>query len=290
MDGSYKRLSSTGYKAVSVYSAFLLLAGSCTQLIMFIVLLKREYRKKILTPCFLSIIASNFLLLYGSLPFTFVSSVMKGWIFNDKICHFVGFVAGTGSVSMIATMAVITVKIYLLVKNKPFVGNRIERDNSQTKVLLGVWLYSVCAMLPPLTGITEMSIEGAGTNCVPQWSPENTSGRVYVMFLLTMAYIIPVSVSTIYLAKIRKVINKNTSESNYYFVNLCFRNLRNINKMCMFAIVFFTIAWLPYAIVVVICMFGKKSSISPEIEMAPTLLAKTSAICNPFIYAIVNPK
>lgn len=289
MDG-YERLSSRGYKAVSVFSAFLLLAGSCTQVITLIVLLKKEYRKKILTPCFLSIIVSNFFLLYGSLPTTFVSSLMKGWIFNDKICHLVGFLSGTGSISMIATMAVITVKIYYLVKNKPFAGNLIEPDNSQFKVLLCVWLYSVCAMLPPLTGITEMSIEGAGTNCVPRWSPEKTSGRIYVTFLLTMAYIIPVSVSAIYLIKVRKEINKNINETNYHFVNLCFRNLRNINKMCIFAVVFFTISWLPYAIVVVICMIGHKSSISPEIEMIPTLLAKTSAVFNPFIYAMVNPR
>lgn len=289
MDG-HERLSSNGYKAVSIFSGFLFVAGSCTQLITLVILLKREYRKNILTPFFLSIIVSNFLLLYGSLPTTFVSSLKKGWIFNDKICHLVGFLSGTGSISMIATMAVITVKIYLLVKNKTFAGNQIKPDNSQGKVLVGVWLYSICAMLPPLTGITEMSIEGSGTNCVPQWSPKKTSGRIYIAFLLSMAYIIPVSVSAIYLAIVRKKVHHNINATNYYFHNLCFRNLRNINKMCIFAVIFFSVSWLPYAIVVIICMFGKKSFITPEMEMVPTLLAKTSAVFNPFIYAAVNPR
>jgi hypothetical protein len=215
---------------------------------------------------------------------------MNGWIFSDKICVLVGFCSGLGAISMIATMAIITVKIHSLVKYKPFNGNRIKRDDSYGKVLFGVWVYSCCAMLPPVTGTTEMIIQGAGTNCVPNWSPKSTSGRVYVTFLLSLAYIIPVSVSSVYLIRTRKELTSNINEINFCFLNLCFRNLKNINKMCVLAVIFFSLTWLPYAVLVVVCVFGKKHLITAEIEMSPLLLAKLSAIINPFIYAIVNPR
>ena len=52
----------------------------------------------------------------------------------------------------------------------------------------------------------------------------------------------------------------------------------------------FMVAWLPYAFVSVIAMAGGAYLLTPLASAAPAIVAKSSLIYNPIIYALMNPQ
>ncbi|KXJ28967.1 Melanopsin [Exaiptasia diaphana] len=60
--------------------------------------------------------------------------------------------------------------------------------------------------------------------------------------------------------------------------------------MAGLAIVAFTIAWLPYCVYVFITAFGGSHLIDTRTELIAALVAKSSTLYSPFIYALVNPR
>ena len=52
----------------------------------------------------------------------------------------------------------------------------------------------------------------------------------------------------------------------------------------------FFMAWLPFAVVALIGVFGDASAITPLVSVLPGMLAKASTIINPLLYAIGHPQ
>ena len=60
--------------------------------------------------------------------------------------------------------------------------------------------------------------------------------------------------------------------------------------MVMLMITCFLVAWLPYALVSALVMSGYKHILSATATMIPAILAKSSAVYNPIVYAFTNPQ
>lgn len=288
-----ERLTKNGYTAVACYLGFLLSAGTVVQIITTKVLLLKGNGKQQLTPYLLNIVVSNTLVILGSFPTTFISSLRNGWYFSDAICRLSGLLAGIGCIAMIATMACITVRVHYLVKNQNAVANHIVNKPERKiyiKVLAAIWIYSFLVMLPPLVGWTGMVLEAAETNCVPDWSPEKVPDKIYIVFLLFFAYVLPVGFSFYYFWKTKKRLSGHINDMNQQFVNIRLGSLKSVYQMSAVAVFVFSLAWLPYGLCVVISLCTSKNFFSPGATMIPALVAKTSVIINPFIYALVLPR
>jgi hypothetical protein len=287
-----KHLTPDGYIAVASYLAFLLVTGCIAQAITIKVLFLKENRKKHLTPYLVNIVVANIMVILGSFPTTFVSSLKNRWVFNDAVCRLNGLLTGIGCIAMMATMTCITTKIHSLVRHQNVVINQIHmpQDRSYVKNLTAIWTYSLVAMAPPIVGLTDMELEAADTNCVPVWSPKRVPDKIYIIILTIVAYVIPVVVSLMYLWKTRLTLSKHISIMNDRFLNLRFGSFKNIYRMSAVAVFVFTFAWLPYGVYVLISLFSGENIFSVELTMVPVLTAKTSVIVNPFIYAIVIPR
>ncbi|XP_031561387.1 melanopsin-like [Actinia tenebrosa] len=289
-----ERLTKNGYTAVACYMGFLLSAGTVVQIITTRVLLLKDSGKRQLIPYLLNIVVSNSLVILGSFPTTFISSLRNGWYFSDAVCRFSGLIAGVGCIAMIATMACITVKVHFLVKHQNAVVNHIinkPEGKSYIKVLAAIWIYSFLLMLPPIVGWTDMELEAAETNCVPDWSPESLPDKIYIIFMFVFAYVVPVGLSICFLFKTQRKLSSHINDMGQQFANIRLGSLRSIYKMSAVAVIAFSLAWLPYGLFVVISLStGNKKIFSPEGTMIPALTAKTSVIINPFIYALVLPR
>ena len=69
------------------------------------------------------------------------------------------------------------------------------------------------------------------------------------------------------------------------------QDFRNITKMASLAIIAFTTTWLPYCVYVFICAFGGGNNIfDGEAGVIACLVANSSILYNPFVYALVNPR
>nr|QYF06563.1 ciliary opsin [Macrobiotus sp.] len=60
--------------------------------------------------------------------------------------------------------------------------------------------------------------------------------------------------------------------------------------MIIFMVAAFLFAWMPYAVVSLIVVFGGDYLITPSAAAAPAIFAKSSIIYNPIIYVLTNPK
>lgn len=190
---------------------------------------------------------------------------------------------------MIITMSCATVKLYFMSKSQIRASESTLLETPQYKIVIGIWVFTALTMLPPTVGLTTMKTEGAGTHCAPNWTPGNWSETVYIIALMFLAYVIPVTVAVIFLVKIHKEFLTQEIVDNE-LLNLCFSTLRGIYKMSVIAVALISVTWLPYAVVALVSLVKGKNAISVELEMWPTLFAKISAVFNPYIYAVINPR
>lgn len=289
-----ERLSKNGYTAVASYLGFLLSVGAGVQIITTKVLLLKGNNKQQLTPYLLNIVVANTLVILGSFPTTFIASLQNGWYFSEAICRLSGLLAGIGCIAMIATMASITIKVHYLVRHQNAIVNRIIINNTQKrsyiKVLAAIWSYSLIVMLPPVAGWTEMVLEAAETNCVPDWAPEKVSNKIYIMCLFLLAYVVPVGFSFCFLWKTKNKLSSHIHDMSQQFANMRYGSLKSIYKMSAVAVIAFSLAWLPYGVFVIISLCSGKNIFSAGSATIPALTAKTSVVINPFIYALMLPR
>ena len=63
-----------------------------------------------------------------------------------------------------------------------------------------------------------------------------------------------------------------------------------IARIALVNITLWVCMWTPYACIVLQGAFGDQSTITPLITILPALLAKTSSVFNPVVFAISHPK
>ena len=68
------------------------------------------------------------------------------------------------------------------------------------------------------------------------------------------------------------------------------KSQKRLTQMVALMVTCFLVAWLPYALVSVIVMAGGVRHLSATATTVPALLAKSSLIYNPIIYAFMNPQ
>lgn len=82
-------------------------------------------------------------------------------------------------------------------------------------------------------------------------------------------------------------LNANSSEAKEFSFK---KRQYRVMKTIFFNVVFFCIAWTPYAIIVMLAQYGTniEQYITPYSTSIPALLAKTSSIYNPILYTLNN--
>ena len=65
---------------------------------------------------------------------------------------------------------------------------------------------------------------------------------------------------------------------------------RRLTLMVALMVTCFLVTWLPYALVSLIAMSGNGHLLSATAALVPAVLAKSSIIYNPIIYAFTNPQ
>lgn len=61
-------------------------------------------------------------------------------------------------------------------------------------------------------------------------------------------------------------------------------------KIALMNVTLWILAWTPFAVVCMLGTWGNTSLITPLVSELPVLMAKTSAVYNPIIYALSHPK
>lgn len=286
--GMDDKLSNASYHGYAFGVAVLFILGIPLQLVNLKALLHKDSYKKELTPYLINIAVANLIFMFASFPSSFISAINQRWAFNKQFCLTEGFLSGSASIAMICFLTVITGKTYKAITDFNFVGHRDRRPRKNKVPIAMVWLYSGVSMLPPLTGLTPMSLEGGGTNCAPEWRPVSPGDVAYALLLTVFGFFIPITMSLRYLYKIQHSLKLHKSVCEQTLRGRVASEYSNISKMIGVAIFFYIFAWTPYCIGVLISLFGGNNLLDGELSLLPTIMAKSSAVYIPIVYTAFN--
>uniref|UniRef100_A0A8V0YK03 G-protein coupled receptors family 1 profile domain-containing protein n=1 Tax=Gallus gallus TaxID=9031 RepID=A0A8V0YK03_CHICK len=274
-------LSRNGHTVVAVFLGFILFFGFLNNLIVLILFCKFKTLRNPVNMLLLNISISDMLVCISGTTLSFASNIHGKWIGGEHGCRWYGFVNSCFGIVSLISLAVLSYERYstLTLCNK--------RSDDYRKALLAVggsWVYSLLWTVPPLLGWSSYGIEGAGTSCSVRWSSETAESTSYIICLFIFCLVIPVMVMMycygrlLYAVKQVGKIHKNTARKREYHVLF----------MVITTVICYLVCWIPYGVIALLATFGKPGVVTPVASIIPSILAKSSTVCNPIIYILMN--
>ncbi|XP_073520909.1 pinopsin-like [Phyllobates terribilis] len=274
-------MSRTGHTVVAVFLGFILVFGFLNNFIVLVLFCKFKTLRTPVNMMLLNISISDMLVCISGTTLSFTSSIQGQWIGGEYGCQWYGFVNSCFGIVSLISLAILSYERYttLTLYNKG--GPKF------TKALLAVassWIYSLIWTVPPLLGWSSYGKEGAGTSCSVRWTSETTESISYIICLFIFCLVLPVLVMVycygrlLYAVKQVGKVRKSTARKREYHVLF----------MVITTVICYLICWLPYGVVSLLATFGRPGIVTPVASVIPSILAKSSTVCNPLIYIFMN--
>ncbi|KAM8872123.1 opsin 4xa isoform 2-T2 [Synchiropus picturatus] len=255
--------------------------------------------KRLQTPPNIFIInlaVSDFLMAITQSPIFFVNSLYKGWIFGETGCKIYAFCGALFGITSMINLLAISVDRYIVI-SKPLQAIQWSSRRRTLLIISLVWLYSLAWSLAPLLGWSSYIPEGLMTSCTWDYVSSTPSNKSYTLMLCCFVFFIPLAIiSYCYLCmflvirqasrdveKLGSQVRKST-----LIQQQSIKTEWKLAKIAFVVIIVFLLSWSPYAFVTLIAWAGYGSALNPYSKAVPAVIAKASAIYNPFIYAIIH--
>ncbi|XP_075900973.1 opsin 4xa isoform X2 [Nelusetta ayraudi] len=257
--------------------------------------------KKLRTPpnfFIMNLAVSDFLMAITQSPIFFVNSLYKGWIFGETGCKMYAFCGALFGIASMINLLTISVDRYIVI-TKPLRAIQWTSRRRTCIYISLVWLYSLAWSLAPLLGWSSYIPEGLMTSCTWDYMSSTPANKSYTLMLCCFVFFIPLGIiSYCYLCmflairhtsrdveKLGSQVRKST-----LLQQQSIKTEWKLAKIAFVVIIVFVLSWSPYACVTLIAWAGYGSLLNPYSKTVPAVIAKASAIYNPFIYAIIHSK
>ncbi|KAI4873578.1 hypothetical protein NFI96_025323 [Prochilodus magdalenae] len=142
--------------------------------------------------------------------------------------------------------------------------------------------------------------EGLMTSCTWDYVSPSVGNRSYTLALCCCVFLIPLGIiihcyihmflsvrrASRDVSRLGSQVRKQSASRPQYNV----RSEWKLAKIAAVVIAVFVLSWAPYACVTLIAWAGYAHLLNPYSKTLPAVIAKASAVYNPFIYAIVHAK
>ncbi|KAM9841668.1 opsin 4xa [Aulostomus maculatus] len=257
--------------------------------------------KKLRTPpnfFIMNLAVSDFLMAATQSPIFFVNSLYKRWIFGETGCKMYAFCGALFGIASMINLLAISVDRYIVI-TKPLQAIQWTSKRRTCFTVCLVWLYSLAWSLAPLLGWSSYIPEGLMTSCTWDYVTSTPANKSYTLMLCCFVFFIPLGIiSYCYLCmflairhasrdveKLGSQVRKSTLMQQQSI-----KTEWKLAKIAFVVIIVFVLSWSPYACVTLIAWAGYGSILNPYSKAVPAVIAKASAIYNPFIYAIIHSK
>ncbi|EDO34909.1 predicted protein [Nematostella vectensis] len=230
---------------------FLILTiGLVGNILTIVILLRKDYRSKLIVPYMLNMAVLDALLILLGYPVS-INAILTGRRLKpeDRTCKFNAFMNGSIGISAIITLTYISFVMYRTITNT----TTMPRQKSAVYLfgsLCAIWTYGVLTMLPPLVGWSKFVPGAAGFSCAPDWGSASASILSYNIVLMVLGFVFPVGV-----------------------ISVCYYKI---------------FSWSPYCVVSVMAMVHRAPSLPRGLAEIPELMAKASVIYNPLVFTVMN--
>ncbi|XP_074493916.1 opsin 4xb [Sebastes fasciatus] len=241
---------------------------------------------------------SDFLMAFTQSPIFFINCLYKEWVFGEMGCKLYAFCGALFGITSMITLLAISIDRYLVI-TKPLQSVHWGSKRRTSLAILMVWLYSLAWSLAPLIGWSSYIPEGLMTSCTWDYVTYTLANRSYTMMLCCFVFFIPLGIIFycylfMFLAVRttgREVERLGTQVRKSTLIKQkSMRSEWKLAKIAFVVIVVYVLSWSPYACVTLISWAGHADILSPYSKAVPAIIAKASAIYNPFIYAIIHNK
>uniref|UniRef100_A0A3Q1K7J6 G-protein coupled receptors family 1 profile domain-containing protein n=1 Tax=Anabas testudineus TaxID=64144 RepID=A0A3Q1K7J6_ANATE len=246
----------------------------------------------------MSLAVSDFLMAITQSPIFFVNSLYKQWIFGETGCKMYAFCGALFGITSMINLLAISVDRYIVI-TRPLQAIQWTSKKRTCLVIALVWLYSLAWSLAPLLGWSSYIPEGLMTSCTWDYVTSTPANKSYTLMLCCFVFFIPLGIiSYCYLCMFLAIRHASRDVEKFgsqvrkstLIQQQSIRNEWKLAKIAFVVIIVFVLSWSPYACVTLIAWAGYASILNPYSKAVPAVIAKASAIYNPFIYAMIHSK
>ncbi|XP_065056614.1 rhodopsin-like [Rhopilema esculentum] len=235
-------------------------------------------------------------------PLVVYSNAVKEWSLGGKACSYYAFTTSVGGIGSIYHLVLLSAERYIGIVY-PFAYQEITRTKNVTRGLIIAWSLATVSSVFPLFGWSSYKIEGVGTSCSFDLFAESWSDKSFGIYLITVAFAIPITMIFILNLGFLKVVfkltecpcrkNSNQREVQHSAVCQLGKDRKIANQMCILVIALlfsFLSSWLPYAIVSALGIIGKLPRDNAIAISVPSYFAKSYTIYDPLLYFFLDKK
>lgn len=244
---------------------------------------------------------SDFLMMLTRCPIFVYNSFNGGvWHQGPLMCEIYGSVGGVFGITSISTMTAIALDRYNVIV-RGMNGPRLTNGKSAVIILL-CWGYGMFWGLSPFFVGNRYIPEGILNSCSFDYLTRDEKTITFSLVFFVGAYCIPLTTIVFSYTYIVRTIFEHEKTLREQAAKMNVASLRSnadvnaqsaefrIARIALVNITLWVCMWTPYACIVLQGAFGDQSTITPLITILPALLAKTSSVFNPVVFAISHPK
>ncbi len=213
-------------------------------------------------------------------------------------CIIYGFLGGVFGFNSINTAAWISVDRYNVI-SKPLEALRKVTHRRAAMQILLVWAWALGWALPPLFGWGAYIPEGFQTTCTFDYLTRTINNVSYVWAMFAAAFVAPVLIIIYCYVNIVRAVAAQAKEMQKTAEKMGAKMSKTDNarrqelataKIVAGTICLFVLSWVAYVVVALAGILGYRDLVTPYTSMVPVMIAKTSPIWNPMVYALSHPK
>uniref|UniRef100_A0A671KFI1 Melanopsin-A-like n=1 Tax=Sinocyclocheilus anshuiensis TaxID=1608454 RepID=A0A671KFI1_9TELE len=239
---------------------------------------------------------SDFLMAITQSPMFFINCLFKEWMFGELGCKIYAFCGALFGITSMINLLAISIDRYVVI-TKPLQTIQWNSKRRTSLAILCIWIYSLAWSLAPLIGWSSYIPEGLMTSCMWDYASPSPANKSYTMMLCCFVFFIPVAIILycylfmfLSVRKASRDLERLSSQKSSFVKQKSMRSEWKLAKIAAVVIVVYVLSWSPYACVTLIAWAGHANILTPYSKTLPAVIAKSSAIYNPFIYAIVHTK
>ena len=236
-----------------------------------------------------SIIFSDLLMSSVAVPISWVANILHRWPFGSTVCQIHAFLVLQLGLVTITNLTAVNLEKYLTV-SKSMVNSSFLSKRQTLLVIIALWMYSFVFSVSPLVGLSRYDREGLDVSCSIVWDTRSAKEHVYFGFLFFGCFIVPVCLilfCNLRLLLIMRQLRLQMFNFSGHIERAARWHYRKEKKAIIrFFIMFlaFLVAFGPYAVVSTIAITRGSSAIHPGVVSSTSVFAKTSCVCNSFIF------
>lgn len=224
-----------------------------------------------------------------SMPFSLVTCISRRWIMSDSFCKLHGFLGSFFFCLSIFTLTIMSIEqFYALVK--PL--SRTITIRRAWYMIAFVWIFSTVLSLGPVLGWGHFAYNSSTLACGVAY-PRSTSERIYLLFLVLVAFVITLLIMAVAFIRIFFAVRKHTQRIARYTTGglEVMRLQRRITFTLLLVLLMFVLCWLPFVFLIVLATQNTGVAKLPYgLGVAAYWCGFLNSSINPIIFVIRNDR